>query len=192
MKKERCCVCKQYFPKNRLLFDYCSGNHFCLNCYKNRFTAKQYFFLGQRLFNLKKAFNYGEEKIVAEKITEEETAEKGTADKRRTDENVIYVGSKPPMSYVLAVVTQFNGGSDEVVIKARGRAISRAVDAAEITRNRFIKDAEIKDIKIGTESMINEEGRTSNVSSIEIYLITKNKSKQQNRRWCCLMTGRKH
>ena len=43
------------------------------------------------------------------------------------DENVIYVGNKPPMSYVLAVVTQFNGGSDEVVIKARGRAISRAV-----------------------------------------------------------------
>ena len=118
-----------------------------------------------------------EEKIVAEKTTEEETAEKETADKRRTDENVIYVGNKPPMSYVLAVVTQFNGGSDEVVIKARGRAISRAVDAAEITRNRFIKDAKIKDIKIGTESLTNEEGRTSNVSSIEICLTTKNKSK---------------
>ena len=39
MKKEKCCGCKQYFPKNRLLFDYCSGNHFCLNCYKNQFTA---------------------------------------------------------------------------------------------------------------------------------------------------------
>ena len=115
---------------------------------------------------------------MAEKITEEETAEKGTADKRRTDENVIYVGSKPPMSYVLAIVTQFQGsGSDEVVLKARGRAISRAVDAAEITRNRFMKDAEIKDIKIGTESMTNEDGRTSNVSSIEICLTTKNKSK---------------
>jgi len=111
---------------------------------------------------------------VAEKTTEE-----GTVEKRRNDENVIYVGSKPPMSYVLAVVTQFqSGGSDEVVIKARGRAISRAVDAAEITRNRFIKDAEVKDIKIGTESITNEEeGRTSNVSSIEIILTTKLKSK---------------
>ena len=103
----------------------------------------------------------------------EETTEEGTAEKRRNDENVIYVGNKPPMSYVLAVVTQFNGGSDEVVIKARGRAISRAVDTAEITKNRFVTDAKIKDIKIGTESITNEEGRNSNVSSIEISLTTK-------------------
>ncbi len=106
-----------------------------------------------------------------------ETTEKKTAEKRRTDENVIYVGRKPPMSYVLAVVTQFNiGGSDEVVIKARGNTISTAVDTAEIVRNRFVKDAIIKEIKIGTESLTNEEGRTSNVSSIEICL-TKKKSK---------------
>ena len=107
----------------------------------------------------------GGKKFMAEKTTEE----------RRTDENVIYVGNKPPMSYVLALVTQFSA-STEVVIKARGRAISRAVDAAEITRNRFVTDAKIKEIKIGTESMTNEEGRTSNVSSIEICL-TKKKGK---------------
>ena len=91
----------------------------------------------------------------------------------RTDENTIFVGNKPPMSYVLAVVTQFNGGSDEVTIKARGRAISRAVDTAEITRNRFVQEAKVKEIKIGTESITNEEGRNSNVSSIEIVLSTK-------------------
>ena len=96
---------------------------------------------------------------------------------KRTDENVIYVGRKPPMSYVLAVVTQFNSGSDEVIIKARGRSISTAVDTAEIVRNRFVTDAELKDIKISTESITNEEeGRTTNVSSIEICL-TKKKSK---------------
>jgi len=102
-----------------------------------------------------------------------------TAEKRRNDENVIYVGNKPPMSYVLAVVTQFNtSGSDEVIIKARGRSISRAVDTAEITRNRFVTNAKIKDIKISTEAITNEEeGRTSNVSSIEIILTTKKKSK---------------
>ena len=88
------------------------------------------------------------------------------------NENTIFVGNKPPMSYVLAVVTQFNGGSDEVIIKARGRAISRAVDTAEITRNRFVTNAKITDIKIGTESITNEEGRNSNVSSIEISLTT--------------------
>ena len=97
--------------------------------------------------------------------------------KKTTDENVIYVGRKPPMSYVLAVVTQFNtGGSEEVVIKARGRAISTAVDTAEIVRNRFVMDAKIKDIKINTESVTNAEGRNSNVSSIEIILTTTKKT----------------
>lgn len=87
-----------------------------------------------------------------------------------SEENVIFVGNKPPMSYVLAIVTQFNSGSNDVIVKARGRAISRAVDAAEITRNRFVTDAKVKDIVIGTEAITNEEGRTSNVSSIEITL----------------------
>jgi DNA-binding protein len=90
--------------------------------------------------------------------------------KEVSEENVIFIGNKPPMSYVLAVVTQFNSGSNEVLIKARGRAISRAVDAAEITRNRFVTDAKVKNIQIGTEAITNEEGRTSNVSSIEILL----------------------
>ena len=107
-----------------------------------------------------------------------EKTEDKTSKKSKNNENTIYVGNKPSMSYVLAVVTQFQStGSDEVIIKARGRSISRAVDTAEIVRNRFIKDAKIKDIKIGTESITNEEGRSSNVSSIEIYLSTKKKSK---------------
>jgi DNA-binding protein len=106
----------------------------------------------------------------------EDTTEKKTTEKSRSDENVVYVGHKPPMSYVLAVVTEFNSGSDEVILKARGRAISTAVDAAEISRNRFVMDAIVKEIKISTESITNEEGRTSNVSSIEICL-TKKESK---------------
>ena len=92
----------------------------------------------------------------------------------KADENTIFIGNKPAMSYVLAVVTQFKS-SDEVVIKARGRAISKAVDAAEITRNRFVTNVKIKDIKIGTESVVNEEGNNFNVSSIEIYLTIRKK-----------------
>ncbi len=87
-----------------------------------------------------------------------------------TEENTVYIGNKPTMNYVLAVVTQFNSGSDEVVIKARGRSISKAVDVAEITRNRFVQDAELTDIKISTEELEGEEGRVANVSSIEIFL----------------------
>lgn len=108
----------------------------------------------------------------------EKTTKKRTIEETRTDEDVIFVGKKPPMSYVLAVVTQFNGnGSDNVILKARGRAISTAVDTAEIVRNRFVKDAKIKDIIIATESVTNEEGRNSNVSSIEICLTTDKKIK---------------
>lgn len=86
------------------------------------------------------------------------------------EENTVFIGKKPTMNYVLAVVTQFNSGSKEVVIKARGRSISKAVDVAEITRNRFVQDAKLTDIKISTEELEGEEGRTVNVSSIEIFL----------------------
>lgn len=84
--------------------------------------------------------------------------------------NTVYIGKKPLMNYVLAVVMQFNTGSGEVVIRARGRSISSAVDVAEIVRNRFVPDSKVKDIKISTEKMTGEEGRTVNVSAIEIYL----------------------
>lgn len=86
------------------------------------------------------------------------------------EENVIFVGNKPIMNYVLAAVTQFNNGAGEVVLKARGRAISRAVDVAEIVRKKFLTDVEVKDIKIDTEEISGEGGDTVNVSSIEIYL----------------------
>jgi DNA-binding protein len=74
------------------------------------------------------------------------------------------------MNYVLAVVTQMNGGTSEVVLKARGKAISRAVDVAEIVRNRFIPEAELGTIDISTEEVSNMEGSSSNVSAIEILL----------------------
>jgi len=78
------------------------------------------------------------------------------------------------MSYVLAVVTQFNKGlSDEVLIKARGRAISRAVDTAEVVRNKFMQGLDVKDIKMGTEQLVGEEGDKMNVSSLEITLKAK-------------------
>ena len=86
-----------------------------------------------------------------------------------TDNNVVYVGNKPVMNYVLAIVKEFNNGVHEVVIKARGKAISRAVDAAEVSRNRFLTDIKINGITIGTEKIVSENG-TLNVSIIEIVL----------------------
>src|SRR6266566_9115923 len=83
---------------------------------------------------------------------------------------VVYIGKKPTMNYVLAVVTHFNDGSREVIVKARGRSISRAVDVAEIVRERFIPDAEVRDVRISTEKVASEQGAGTNVSSIEIVL----------------------
>ena len=87
-----------------------------------------------------------------------------------SEENVVYIGNKPVMNYVLAVVTQMNGGGSEVMLKARGRAISRAVDVAEIVRNKFIPEVQLGSIEISTEEIQNAEGSNSNVSAIEIQL----------------------
>ncbi len=87
------------------------------------------------------------------------------------EENVIYIGRKPVMSYVLAVITYFNmPNAKEVVLKARGRAITTAVDVAEITRRRFMDKAKISNIEIGTEELPEEGGRTRAVSTMEITL----------------------
>jgi len=90
--------------------------------------------------------------------------------KQRAEDNVIFVGRKPSMAYVLGVVTQFSDGKPEVHIKARGRAISRAVDVAEIVRRRFVNDAQIKSIEIGTEERELEDKTKLNVSTISITL----------------------
>lgn len=85
-------------------------------------------------------------------------------------DGVVFIGNKPPMNYVLAVVTQFHSGSKSVHIKARGRAISRAVDVAEIVRNRFIEDVKTSKIEISTEQIKGENNEEINVSAIDIEL----------------------
>ncbi|MCX6769148.1 MAG: DNA-binding protein Alba [Candidatus Micrarchaeota archaeon] len=88
----------------------------------------------------------------------------------RTDGNVVYIGKKSVMGYVLAVVTQFNGGAPEIHIKARGKLISRAVDVAEIVRHRFLPEVKLGKIAIKTEEMDSEDGTKTKVSAIEITL----------------------
>jgi DNA-binding protein len=87
------------------------------------------------------------------------------------DSNVIYVGRKPVMSYVLAAITHFNmPGVTEVTLKARGRAITTAVDVAEVTRRRFLTNITVDNIEVGTEIMPEKGGRSRPVSIIEIKL----------------------
>ncbi len=87
------------------------------------------------------------------------------------ESNVVYIGRKPPMSYVMAIITSFTGSdTKDVTLKARGQSITTAVDVAEIARRKFVKDLNVGDITIGTEEIQQEEGGTRNVSTIEITL----------------------
>ena len=86
-------------------------------------------------------------------------------------ENVVFIGQKPPMSYVMACFEIVNKGLKEVVLKARGRAISRAVDVAEIARTKVMKDkVEVSDIVTGTEMIESRDRGKFSVSTIEITL----------------------
>jgi DNA-binding protein len=86
---------------------------------------------------------------------------------------IVFIGRKPAMSYVLAIITSLSSSSaKEITLKARGQAITTAVDVAEIARSRFLKDLKIGKISIGTEEMPPREGQTRPrmVSTMEITL----------------------
>lgn len=95
---------------------------------------------------------------------------KETAKKGETTENTVLIGRKPVMNYVVACLTLFNSGVDKVVVKARGRAISRAVDTVELLRRAFVKNVKIDNIETDTEEITRENNTKSNVSTMEITL----------------------
>jgi DNA-binding protein len=103
-----------------------------------------------------------------EKPVEKVKPRKKESAPKKPAENVVFIGRKPVMNYVVACLTFFNSNETEVTVKARGRAISRAVDTIELLRRAFVKDLGIKNIKIATEEMTREDGQKSNVSTIEI------------------------
>jgi len=110
-----------------------------------------------------------EKRAKQEKQTEEkEELEKPT---KKVGGNIVFIGIKPLMNYVVACLTFFNAGEKEVVVKARGRAISRAVDTVELLRRGFIKNLGVQKIETGTEEMTRPEGQKTNVSTIEITVV---------------------
>lgn len=105
------------------------------------------------------------ERVEATQITEKEKSEK---------DNIIFIGIKPFMNYVTGVVMQFkNKGQKEVIVSARGKFTSKAIDVVEVAKRTFLKDEniQIKNIKISSEQFENKEGKRIFVSSIEIHLI---------------------
>ena len=107
---------------------------------------------------------------MAEAIPENlEKIEREKAAKRGRNDNVIFVGRKPTMAYVLAVMTQFSDGAKQVHVKARGNSISRAVDVAEVVKNKFMQDLK-RQVDIGTDEVSREDNSKINVSTIDITL----------------------
>jgi len=86
------------------------------------------------------------------------------------NDDTIFVGKKPSMAYVLAAITQFSSGKNEIIIKARGKSISKAVDVSQIIKNKFIPEIKFSKIEIGTDQLETESKDKINVSTIEITL----------------------
>ncbi len=85
--------------------------------------------------------------------------------------NLVIMGIKPIMNYVVACLTLFNEGSETVLIRARGKHISKAVDMVQLLRRIFLKDAVIKDVRVGTDILTRDDGREAKISIIEITLV---------------------
>ncbi len=87
------------------------------------------------------------------------------------ENDVVLVGKKPLMSYVLAVLTHLNSGHDSITIKARGMMISKAVDVSQVVIRKFSQGLKVTNIQIGTEEL---QGKTPeekrNVSFISIEM----------------------
>ncbi len=89
-----------------------------------------------------------------------------------SESNSVFIGRKPVMNYVLACITFFHGGARKISVKARGRAISRAIDVVEVVRRRFLPDVKVSRIGIGTDQLSPQDKNSeiTNISTIEIVL----------------------
>ena len=95
------------------------------------------------------------------------------------EEQIIYIGTKPVKQYALKVLSVFQT-ANRITLKARGKAIIHAVDVNEVLKNRFMKDLiRVVDIKTNTETVTNDEGKSSNISSIEIILEKINRTTEE-------------
>ncbi len=110
---------------------------------------------------------FTESQKLKDNTTVDETKSPDEEDSRRT-RDVIFVGTKPIMTYVTATLTQLSNQSS-VTIKARGQRITQAVDVSQMIVKRMnTVGYKIKDVRISSDSLLSQDGKTRNVSTIEI------------------------
>ena len=83
---------------------------------------------------------------------------------------IVRIGKKPTMNYVLACMTLFNKGMPEIMVRARGQSITKAVETVEMLRRAFLKNVNVESVGIGTESIKRDDGSMTSLSTIEIIL----------------------
>lgn len=95
---------------------------------------------------------------------------KSMVDLMSEQQDAVLIGKKPTMNYVVACLTIFNTGKQTLTVKARGLAISNAVDAVEVLRRSFVKDLEVQKITIGSQTFKKANGVDSTVSTLDIVI----------------------
>ncbi len=93
--------------------------------------------------------------------------------------NLVRIGKKPIMNYVTACVTLFNSGNEEVMVRARGQAIEKAIDTVQMLRRGFLKDINVRSINLGSEDVTRLDGTRGNISIIEITLSRETQSSEE-------------
>jgi DNA-binding protein len=96
----------------------------------------------------------------------EDSFEEGEDD----EPNIVRIGKKPIMNYVVACMTLLNSGVSEVMVRARGQSITKAVETVDLLRRAFLKHIQVHSVDIGTEQVQRQDGSTASLSMIEIVL----------------------
>ena len=80
--------------------------------------------------------------------------------------DLVIMGVKPIMNYVVACITLFNEGNESIRIRARGKHINKAVDTVELLRRIFLRDLVVRKTRIGTDLLTRDDGNEAKVSII--------------------------
>jgi len=96
--------------------------------------------------------------------------EDGFEDEVEEEPNIVRIGKKPIMNYVVACMTLLNNGVGEVMVRGRGQSITKAVETVDMLRRAFMKNIKVHSVDIGTEEIKRDDGSIASLSMIEIML----------------------
>ena len=88
----------------------------------------------------------------------------------RPKRNLVIMGNKPIMNYVVACLTLFNEGAETVKVRARGKHINKAADTVGLLRRVFLPNLRVVEAETGTDVLTRTDGNQAHVSILEIVI----------------------